>query len=75
LCQKDFDIALTAMHKEQYGMNHMDELREFVENQKLQVTAMEQYHNGVKIDVRSPSSPTAQLVAVPIPSSKQRYDS
>ena len=49
LTQPDFDNALAAMQKEQYGMNHFDELREFIETGKLDVTSIEQCHTGQRV--------------------------
>ena len=73
LRQADFDAALVSMHKEQYGMNHFDELREFIDNQKLDVTSIETCHDGQKIERPKPS-PSQQVVAIPITKDKSKYD-
>src|SRR5271156_2127321 len=52
LTQGDFDNALTAIQKDQYGMNHFDELREFVETGKLDVTSVEICHTGQRIEAQ-----------------------
>src|SRR5271170_6005992 len=52
LTQEDFDNALAAIQKDQYGMNHFDELREFVETSKLDVTSVEICHTGQKIETQ-----------------------
>lgn len=74
LKQDDFDAALTAMHKEQYGMNHYDELREFIDSKKLDgITSIEQCHDGQKIvQPQAPPQPT-QVIAVPMPKTG-KYD-
>jgi proteasome-associated ATPase len=78
LRQEDFTNALAAMQKEQHGMAHWDELREFMETQKVDpssVTSIEQCHTGQKI---STNNATAQqgTVAIPIsiPGKKNGYD-
>ena len=69
LRQTDFDAALVAMHKEQYGMSHFDELREFIDNKHLDgITNIEQCHDGQKLV--EPKVPTGQVVAIPIPIKK-----
>jgi ATP-dependent 26S proteasome regulatory subunit len=69
LTQPDFDNALTAMQKEQYGMNHFDELREFIENGKLDVTSIEQCHTGSRIatkqEERKPQQEQVMVINVP----------
>jgi len=52
LTQSDFENALNAVQKEQYGMNHFDELREFIENGKLDVTSIEQCHTGQRVETK-----------------------
>jgi proteasome-associated ATPase len=75
LCQNDFDEALVAMQKEQYGMNHYDELREFIDTQKLEVTSIETCHDGSKIERPKPAQQAQQqVVAIPIPKDKASYD-
>jgi len=74
LCQNDFDMALIAMQKEQYGMNHFDELREFIDNQKLEVTSIENCHDGQKIEKPKPTPTQQQVVAIPVPQDKRKYD-
>jgi ATP-dependent 26S proteasome regulatory subunit len=69
LTQPDFDNALTAMQKEQYGMNHFDELREFIENGKLDVKSIEQCHNGqtiaTKPEEQRPQQEQVMVINVP----------
>src|SRR5271157_4414074 len=72
LRREDFTAALAAMHKEQYGMNHYDELREFIDGQKLEVTSIETCHDGSKIE--RPKTQTQQVVAIPIPNKGGKYD-
>jgi len=74
LTQPDFDGALLAMQKEQYGMNHFDELREFIETGNLDVTAIEQCHNGQRVETKreEPKRSETQIMMLPIP--KQKYD-
>jgi len=75
LCREDFTAALSAMHKEQYGMNHFDELREFIDNEKLDVTSIENCHDGQKIERPKPAAPSAQqVIAIPIPNKGGNYD-
>lgn len=75
LTQPDFENALTAMTKEQHGMSHFDELREFIETGKLDVTSIEMCHSGQKVatkpeEPKKPAEP--QVMVIPIP--KQKYD-
>ncbi len=74
LTQPDFDDALAALQKEQYGMNHFDELREFVETGKLDVTAIEQCHNGQRTEAQPKEerrdSGLQQVMVMPMPKSK-----
>jgi proteasome-associated ATPase len=72
LRQSDFNEAMVAMHKEQYGMNHYDELREFIDGQKLEVTSIETCHDGSKIE--RPKTQAQQVVAIPIPNKGGKYD-
>lgn len=75
LKQEDFTSALTAMHKEQHGMNHFDELREFIDFRKLDdITSIEACHDGQKIErPRTQQSTQTQVIAVPMPK-KGEYD-
>jgi len=75
LRQEDFNNALTAMQKEQYGMNHFDELREFIETNKLDPTSIEQCHTGQKVNTNKAQTPQG-VVAIPIniPGKKNGYD-
>jgi hypothetical protein len=73
LRQDDFTAALTAMHKEQYGANHFDELREFIDTQKIDASSasIEQCHDGAKITPQKTQPiPSGQVVAIPIPTKK-----
>lgn len=74
LRQEDFDNALTAMHKEQYGMNHFDELREFIDTNKIEPTSIEACHDGAKIVQAQPRQENAPVMAIPIPLKKSGYD-
>jgi len=74
LRQTDFDAALVAMQKEQYGMNHFDELREFIDLKKLEVTNIEQCHTGQKLVDPKRTQQTSSMVAIPIPMKKDEYD-
>jgi hypothetical protein len=80
LRQEDFTAALEAMQKEQHGMAHWDELREFMETQKVDpnsVTSIEQCHTGQKISTSNAASqPPQGVVAIPIsiPGKKNGYD-
>jgi len=71
----DFTAALSYMHKEQYGMNHFDELREFIDNNKLEPTSIEQCHDGQKI-MDKPRERPVQIAVVPIPGGPKggKYD-
>jgi SpoVK/Ycf46/Vps4 family AAA+-type ATPase len=64
LTQPDFDNALIAMQKEQYGMNHFDELREFIETGKLDVKSIEQCHTGQKVETKREETQVT-LISVP----------
>jgi len=71
LRQEDFNNALTAMHKEQYGMNHFDELREFMDTKKIEPTSIEQCHDGAKITAQAKTQqPSISGIAIPIPNKK-----
>ena len=73
LRQDDFTAALAAMHKEQYGANHFDELREFIDTQKIDASnaSIEQCHDGQKITPQKTQPiPSGQVVAIPIPAKK-----
>lgn len=75
LTQPDFDNALVAMQKEQYGLNHFDELREFIETGKLDVKNIEVCHTGQKVetDREEPRKERPiDMMVLPIP--KQKYD-
>lgn len=79
LRQEDFTNALAAMVKEQYGMNHFDEIREFMETQKLDpnsVTSIEQCHTGQKVTTtKGQAAPQGQVVVpISIPGKKSDYD-
>src|SRR5271156_2089855 len=66
LTQPDMDNALIALQKEQYGMNHFDELREFIDNGKLDVTSIEQCHNGQTVATkREERRDQTQVVVLP----------
>jgi proteasome-associated ATPase len=68
LTQPDFDSALVAMQKEQYGMNHFDELREFIETGKLDVTSIEQCHTGQRVETKREENRTeTQVMFIPVP--------
>lgn len=71
LTQADFDNALTAITKEQHGLNHFDELREFVEIGKLDVKSIEVCHSGQKMDVQPPErerrSQQDQVMVINVP--------
>jgi proteasome-associated ATPase len=73
LSQGDFTAALAAMHKEQYGMNHFDELREFIDMQKLEVTSIEQCHDGQKIERPKPQPRKEPEIigVIPMPTGKK----
>jgi proteasome-associated ATPase len=75
MTQEDFITALTAMHKEQYGITPYDELREFIDGQKLEVTTIQTCHDGSKIEKQSivQTSPS-QVVAIPITKKGGNYD-
>lgn len=79
LLQADFDTALTAMHKEQFGMNHFDELREFMDLNKIDqnsITSIEQCHDGVKMERPAAFAAAASRSAVLVPLQNQKggYD-
>lgn len=78
LCQDDFDNALNAMHKEQFGMNHFDELREFIDTSKIDqnsITNIEQCHDGVKIvQPKAQDKSNSPVLAIPIPLRKKDFD-
>jgi proteasome-associated ATPase len=68
LTQPDFDSALIAMQKEQHGMNHFDELREFIETGKLDVKSIEVCHTGQKVETKHDERPQeTQVMLIPIP--------
>src|SRR5271154_2983720 len=67
LTQSDMDNALIALQKEQYGMNHFDELREFIDNGKLDVTSIEQCNNGQRVATqREERRDQTQVVVLPM---------
>src|SRR5271154_151521 len=67
LTQPDMDNALIALQKEQYGMNHFDELREFIDNGKLDVTSIEQCNNGQRVATqREERRDQTQVVVLPM---------
>ena len=67
LTQPDMDNALIALQKEQYGMNHFDELREFIDNGKLDVTSIEQCHNGQTVATkREEAREQTQVMVLPM---------
>lgn len=72
LTSADAENALIAMQKEQYGMNHFDELREFIETGKLDVTSIETCHTGQVVETRreEPRQPEPQIMVVPMPRNK-----
>ncbi len=73
LRQEDFNNALTAIHKEQYGMNHFDELREFMDAKKIDqttITSIEQCHDGQKITPQTKHPSSISGIAIPIPNKK-----
>lgn len=71
----DFDAALVAMHKEQHGMNHFDELREFIDTNKIEPTSIEACHDGAKIVQPKPQEkPNTPVMAIPIPMRKKDFD-
>jgi proteasome-associated ATPase len=75
LSQDDFSAALSAMQKEQFGMNHFDELREFIDNNKLEPTSIEQCHDGQKImDKPKERQTQVQVVAIPGGPKGGKYD-
>jgi SpoVK/Ycf46/Vps4 family AAA+-type ATPase len=72
LTQPDFDNALAAMSKEQHGLNHLDELREFVEVGKLDVKSIEVCHSGQRMEVqpeerREERRQETQVMVIPMP--------
>lgn len=75
LTQADFDAALVLMQREQYGMNHFDELREFIETGKLDVRSIETCHNGQIIETKQEErQPEPQTQVMVIPMAKHKYD-
>jgi proteasome-associated ATPase len=69
LTQPDFDCALVAMQKEQHGMNHFDEIREFIEIGKLDVKSIEVCHTGQKVETqreeRRHVEPKVMIIPIP----------
>ena len=63
---EDFNIALDSVHKEQFGLNHFDELREFVELEKVEVTGIAPCHTAAELALPVPKreSGTPQIIAV-----------
>ena len=74
LRQDDFNNALVAIHKEQYGMNHFDELREFIETNKLDPTSIEQCSTGQKVSTSKTQAPSGPVIAMPINMDKTKYN-
>jgi proteasome-associated ATPase len=76
LTQSDFDSALVVMHKEQYGINHFDELSEFVEMGKLDVTSIEQCHTGQRVETKREERRQVQetAIVIPVPTSKSKLN-
>lgn len=72
--QGDFDQALKAIHEEQFGMSHYDELKEFIETEKVSVTSITPCRTVAEIAAQAPK-PAEQAVAVAMPSGgKRKYD-
>jgi SpoVK/Ycf46/Vps4 family AAA+-type ATPase len=73
LMQQDFETALVAIQKEQQGLSHFDELREFIEIGKLEVKSIEVCHTGQKMEAKQEErrqQQETQVMVVPIPDSK-----
>ena len=74
LTSADFENALAAATKAQQGLNHFDELREFIENGKLEVTSIEVCHTGQKVETqpqREERRKEPELMVIPIPNTSK----
>jgi len=79
LCLDDFTSAMSYMHKEQIGMNHFDELREFLDAKKIEqnsITNIEQCHDGQKLVDRPVEQRPEQVQVIAIPGGPKggKYD-
>lgn len=76
LRQDDFDAALCEMHKEQFGMNHFDELKEFIDANKLEVLSVRPVRDEKEAQEKPepPAETTHMIVAVPGAAAKGGYD-
>jgi hypothetical protein len=74
---EDFGKALAAMHQSEFGMNHFDELKEFIEGEKIEVLGISPCRTQEESTV-APASvvETPKVVAVAMPSNggKRNYD-
>jgi proteasome-associated ATPase len=67
LTMPDMENALVAMQKEQHGMNHFDELREYIDTGKLDVTSIEQCATGqVMATKREEPKDSPNVMVLPI---------
>lgn len=65
---EDFTAALAAVHREQFGINHYDELKEYVDTEKLEVTNLAACHTAAEINTPIPKQPDSSVMAVAVPS-------
>lgn len=73
----DFAVATTAMHQAEFGMNHYDELKEFIENEKVEVLGITPCHTLAEAGMTSTAAPAPEpmkVMAVAVPSVKRNYD-
>jgi proteasome-associated ATPase len=66
----DFDLALEAIHKEQFGLNHYDELKEYIDTERLVLRNLVQCRSAEEVAAPMPQSetPETRVLAVAVPS-------
>jgi ATP-dependent 26S proteasome regulatory subunit len=65
LRDSDFNDALTAIHSEQFGIPHFDELKEYVEDGKYEVTGLATCRSAADIDLPVSKQPETAVAIVP----------
>ena len=71
----DFSVALDAIHREQFGLNHFDELKEFVETEKIEVTGFTPCRNMTDAGNPIPKRESPKIFAIAMPSNNSVLDS
>jgi proteasome-associated ATPase len=75
LREADFSTALVAMHQSEFGINHFDELKEFIDSEKVEVLGIAPCRTPEETTAAPPAMAEApKVVAVAMPSGKRNYD-